>query len=137
MGLLHLNAQVGLVDNSSPRCLARQSFRTSDWDKPNCRAIRAGVTPALKAARTAFSCPRGNRPYPRPATRSGRLGGRRRSAPPPRLSECHREQAVEFLVIKVVDAFGRSLGRRCRRSCAGKIGGDGSPDDAVGRDLVP
>jgi hypothetical protein len=33
------------------------AFRTSDWDKPNCRAICDGLTPALKAARTAFSFP--------------------------------------------------------------------------------
>ena len=38
------------------------AVRTSDWDKPNCRAMRAGVMPALKAARTAFSCPRVNDP---------------------------------------------------------------------------
>jgi hypothetical protein len=31
--------------------------RTSDWEIPNCFAIFAGVTPALKAARTAFSLP--------------------------------------------------------------------------------
>jgi hypothetical protein len=35
-------------------------LRTSDWDKPNCRAMRPGVMPTLKAARTAFSCPRVN-----------------------------------------------------------------------------
>jgi hypothetical protein len=33
---------------------------TSDRDMPNSRAIRAGVTPALKAARTAFNFPCGN-----------------------------------------------------------------------------
>jgi hypothetical protein len=33
------------------------AFRTSDWDKPNRRAICDGLTPALKAARTAFSFP--------------------------------------------------------------------------------
>jgi hypothetical protein len=33
------------------------AFRTSDWDKPNCRAICDGLTPTLKAARTAFSFP--------------------------------------------------------------------------------
>ena len=33
------------------------AFLTSDWDMPNCRAIREGVTPALKAARTAFNLP--------------------------------------------------------------------------------
>src|SRR5262249_31373729 len=37
--------------------LTRQAFRTSDWEIPNCRAICDGVTPALKAARTAFSFP--------------------------------------------------------------------------------
>jgi hypothetical protein len=35
-------------------------LRTSDFDKPNCRAIREGVTPALNAARTAFTWPRVN-----------------------------------------------------------------------------
>jgi hypothetical protein len=33
------------------------ALRTSDWDKPNCRAIWDGLTPALKAARTAFIFP--------------------------------------------------------------------------------
>jgi hypothetical protein len=31
------------------------AFRTFDWEIPNCRAIRVGVMPALKAARTAFT----------------------------------------------------------------------------------
>lgn len=31
------------------------AFRTSVCDKPNCRAIREGVTPALNAARTALN----------------------------------------------------------------------------------
>jgi hypothetical protein len=30
------------------------AFLTFDWEIPNCRAILAGVMPALKAARTAF-----------------------------------------------------------------------------------
>jgi len=30
------------------------AFRTSDWEIPNWRAMRDGVIPALKAARTAF-----------------------------------------------------------------------------------
>jgi hypothetical protein len=33
------------------------AFRTFDCEIPNCRAILAGVMPALKAARTAFICP--------------------------------------------------------------------------------
>jgi hypothetical protein len=31
-----------------------KAFRTFDWENPNCRAILAGVMPALKAARTTF-----------------------------------------------------------------------------------
>ena len=32
-----------------------RAFRTSASDNPNCRVIREGVTPALNAARTAFT----------------------------------------------------------------------------------
>jgi hypothetical protein len=35
-----------------------RALLTSDGDKPNCRATRDNVTPAMKAARTAFTCPR-------------------------------------------------------------------------------
>ena len=31
------------------------ALRTSDWETPNCRAIRDGVIPALKEARIAFT----------------------------------------------------------------------------------
>jgi hypothetical protein len=31
------------------------AFRTFDWEIANCREIRDGVMPALKAARTAFT----------------------------------------------------------------------------------
>ena len=34
---------------------AASAFLTLDWEIPNCRAILAGVMPALKAERTAFS----------------------------------------------------------------------------------
>jgi hypothetical protein len=33
------------------------AFFTSDWEIRNCRAIRDGAKPALKAARIAFSFP--------------------------------------------------------------------------------
>ena len=36
------------------------TFLTSDWDMPNCRAICDGLIAALSAARTAFTCPRVN-----------------------------------------------------------------------------
>jgi hypothetical protein len=34
-----------------------RALRNCAWDKPNCRAIRRGGTPALNAARTAFIWP--------------------------------------------------------------------------------
>src|SRR6266516_1418854 len=45
---------------SLPRCRASEAstFRTSDCEIPNSRAIRGGAIPALKAARTAFTWPR-------------------------------------------------------------------------------
>src|SRR6266566_8549016 len=45
---------------SLPRCRASEAstFRTSDREIPNSRAIRGGAIPALKAARTAFTWPR-------------------------------------------------------------------------------
>ena len=33
------------------------AFLTSDWNIPNYRAMREGVTPGLNAARTAFNFP--------------------------------------------------------------------------------
>jgi len=50
------------------------AFRTFDWDNPNCRAIRDGVMPALKAARTAFT-------WPRVSATSGMSTLRRRGLP--------------------------------------------------------
>ena len=38
------------------------AFLTSDCEIPNCRAIAEGLTPALKAARTAFNLPVVNEP---------------------------------------------------------------------------
>ena len=34
------------------------TLRTSDWEIPNCLAMREGVIPALKVARTALTWPR-------------------------------------------------------------------------------
>src|SRR5215472_10447404 len=36
------------------------TLRTSDWEIPNCLAMREGVMPALKVARTALTWPRVN-----------------------------------------------------------------------------
>ena len=48
------------------------ALRTSDWDRPNCRAINDGLMPALNAARTALTCPRVNETV---ATSTCRLWG--------------------------------------------------------------
>ena len=47
------------------------ALRTSDWEIPKCRAIRDGVTPALKAARTALIFAWGNETA---AALTGRFG---------------------------------------------------------------
>ena len=51
------------------------AFRTFDWEIPNCRAMALGLTPALKAARTAFSLPVVNKPVTSLATASARGRG--------------------------------------------------------------
>jgi hypothetical protein len=50
------------------------AFLTSDWEIPNCLAIADGLTPALKAARTAFSLPVVNEPAPSSAASWRRCG---------------------------------------------------------------
>src|SRR5216683_1758657 len=40
-----------------PRNSDANTLRTSDWEIPNCFAMREGVIPALKVARTAFTWP--------------------------------------------------------------------------------
>jgi hypothetical protein len=50
------NVSIARLSEWRERALAGAA--TCDWDKPNCRAILDGVTPALKAACTAFICPR-------------------------------------------------------------------------------
>ena len=51
----------GLRDNHlplpDPRYSAANTLRTSDWEIPNCFAMREGLIPALKVARTAFTWP--------------------------------------------------------------------------------
>jgi hypothetical protein len=50
------------------------AFLTSDCEIPNCLAIADGLTPALKAARTAFSLPVVNETAPSSATSWRRCG---------------------------------------------------------------
>ena len=54
--------------------LCASAFLTSDWEIPNCLAIADGLTPALKAARTAFSLPVVNEPAPSSAASWRRCG---------------------------------------------------------------
>ena len=81
-------------DQASRREPCANAFLTSDCEIPNCFAIADGLTPALKAARTAFSLPVVNEPTPSSAAswrRCGfasatrfsfaRLGGRRPRRP--------------------------------------------------------
>ena len=59
-GLAHSPwAQCDLLirDQASRRGPCASAFLTSDCEIPNCLAIAEGLTPALKAARTAFSLP--------------------------------------------------------------------------------
>jgi hypothetical protein len=51
-------------DQASRRVPCASAFLTSDCEIPNCLAIADGLTPALKAARTAFSLPVVNEPAP-------------------------------------------------------------------------
>ena len=82
--------------------------------------------PALKAARTAFTCPRVNET----ATVSGRrLGGglsvgEGPPAPSLRLSEHDREQSVKLPIIKVLDRVGQVPGQDVSRrgSCGSFVG---------------
>src|SRR5262245_38397900 len=51
---------VGEIYLPSLRDSDASTLRTSDWEIPNCLAMREGVIPALKAARTALTWPRVN-----------------------------------------------------------------------------
>ena len=59
-GMENCNAEAyRQLDTVTPNFPTPRILRTSDKDKPNCRAIRVGLIPALKAARTALVCPAG------------------------------------------------------------------------------
>ena len=102
---------------------AISTFRTSDWDMPNCRAICDGLMPALNAARTALICPRVNESVANSALsfdddrfRSSdgsfwRLGGKlpRRFASST-AAVISRSNSVS---VRCLTALGRSLGRTC------------------------
>ena len=92
------------------------AFRTSDWDKPNCRAMRPGVMPTLKAARTAFSCPRVNE------TGASAVRLIRKCFPVSVVSLPRRFASAKVTAsrrsnsssLRCFTAFDKSLGRTCR-----------------------
>jgi hypothetical protein len=105
------------------------AVRTSDWDKPNCRAMRAGVMPALKAARTAFSCPRVNEG----TASTFRLGEDSKVEVvclPLRFASASvtASRRSSSSSLRCLTAFGRSLGKTCRLAFADQVkfvaGGD-------------
>jgi hypothetical protein len=104
---------------------AASAFRTSDCEIPNCRAIRDGVIPALKAARTAFNFPlvnesgaSSNRRLRELSSKAGGFLPRRCcSAKATATNWSSSASASRFI------AFGRSLGRMCRTALP--VGDDG------------
>ena len=88
--------------------------RTSDCGIPNCLAIFAGVTPALKAARTAFCLPivkvtAGNSVRLLSVFDGGGFLPRRCCSIVTATSNCSSSWSLRCLI-----AAGRSLGRICR-----------------------
>ena len=94
---------------------------------PNCRAMRDGVIPALKAARTAFNFPLVNgsgasstRRLREPSSRAGDFLPRRCCSAEATATNWSSSASVSRLI-----AFGRSLGRMCR-TAALPAGDEGS-----------
>jgi hypothetical protein len=92
------------------------AFRTSACEIPNCRAIRDGVTPALKAARTAFDFPlvsgsgaSSTRRFRGLSSKAGGFLPRRCCSAEATATNWSSSGSVSRLI-----AFGRSLGRTCR-----------------------
>jgi hypothetical protein len=123
-----------LPNTHVPLCVAASdanTFLTSDWDMPNCRAMSDGLMPALSAARTALICPRVNETVATSARRcldddrfatdpSGVFGWPLGGSLPRRFASS--TDAVmsrsSSLSVRCLTALGRSLGRTCRCSCA-------------------
>ena len=113
------------------------AFLTSDCEIPNCLAIAAGLTPALKAARTAFSLPVVNEVAPSSAASRCRcgfasatgfscagLGGRR-----PRRSASVVTAASSSLISTSSNRFSapaRSSGKKWR-CCEARLSGPALP----------
>jgi hypothetical protein len=124
-------------DQVSRRMPCASTFLTSDWEIPNSLAIADGLTPALKAARTAFSLPVVNEPPPYSAASwrrcnfalatgfsFGGLGGRR-----PRRSASLRTAASSASISTSSNRFSapaKSFGKKWR-CCEARPSGPALP----------
>ena len=117
-----------------PEATPASAFRTSDCEMPNCRAMRDGVIPALKAARTAFNFPlvsgSGTSSTRRLRGLSSEAGGflpRRFCSAEATATNWSSSASVSRFI-----AFGRSLGRMCRTAAV--LAGDGGSGGTGGED---
>jgi hypothetical protein len=124
-----------LSDTHVPLCVVvpdTNTFLTSDWDMPNCRAICDGLMPALSAARTALTCPGVSETVATSARRLSLDDDRFATDSPgapgwplggnlPRRFASSTDAEISrssSLSVRCLTALGRSLGRTCRCSCA-------------------
>ena len=133
----------GVIASNSPA----SAFRTSASDKANCRPICFGLTPALKAARTAFSL-LVVRAVPIVCARCFRDGSSTTGAlVPPRRCLSARAAAISrpsSSSVSCLIALDRSLGRTCRGDgvasdeLRGRVDGEGRsrPDGVENRSGV-
>jgi hypothetical protein len=106
------------------------ALRTSDCEIPNCRAILEGVTPALKAARTAF-----NFPWVKGTAATASTPSLRETA-----ASCFPRRFCSTMTadsnwssswsLSCLTAFGKSAGRTWREGIA--LGGSGDSKDREG-----
>jgi ferredoxin len=106
------------------------ALRTSDCEIPNCRAILDGVTPALKAARTAF-----NFPCVKGTAATASMPSLRETA-----ASCFPRRFCSTMTVdsnwsssrslSCLTAFGKSAGRTWREGIA--LGGTGDSEDREG-----
>jgi hypothetical protein len=102
------------------------TLRTSDWDKPNCRAVTDGLMPALTAARTptrqrdrrGFLLPPMGRFVRSRRTVRGLIAWRQSAAPLHFLEDC-RVEKVQLVVTQMLDGFTQVL--RQHMSLRGRI----------------
>lgn len=110
------------------------AFRTSDCEIPNCRAILDGLTPALKAARTAFSFPCVKRSGTASTHRLRDISGG--SFLPRRFCSAMIADSnwSSSWSLRCLTAFGKSAGRTWRDETA--LGGPSDSEDREGASRI-